>query len=165
MKAILFLLFFISFASQAQEDNTYRSTVFNLYRKDANVINSYSYEFAKKIFTGKIDTSYSGVTLNNYVFVRYDNSKCYDSLFIYGQVLFMAKDNRVRVEFSDVKYKIYGFTGTCPTDGSLKDYFECKECKLRNLSVREKVSSKFDWLAVYYKQYVAKKAANDKENW
>lgn len=153
---ILLALAVIPILTHAQSST---SMVFNVYRRDANVISKYNYEFLSTLKNiGEVkrsnDSAYTTTTLT------FDKD-CINKVTLFITILAEAKDNRTKMSFI-ANYKLD--SDKCPKEGTWEQLEKCDKCKLGISLISDAFQDYRRGLLVKYHDFLKRKKS-DKENW
>lgn len=135
------------------------SMVFNVYRRDANIISKYNYEFLSSLKnTGEVkksnDSTYTTTTLT------FDKN-CINKVTLFITILSEAKDNRTKMSFITT-YK--HDSDKCTKEGTWEQLEECNNCKLGISLISDAFQDYRRNIFVKYHDFLKRKKS-DKENW
>lgn len=183
MKYILAFVILLQTLHSYGQEIIYHHT-FNVYRKNADVIKEYVKKYAVENFgelfyAGKYAdtlipevywegavTEIDGAIVAKGIF-HYEKgkSKCLGELYIYGEIAFLAKDNRTRIELRNANYVSNGGSGGCLSIGTYNQLLECEKCAIALDRMRESHYLWFKEVKRDFHEYLKKASWNDESNW
>lgn len=169
--SVLFLFPAICFAQRVYWERTD-----NVYGKDESTIANYAKTFIQKNQSyfnqsGSDSTSINvgtplevnGELLSHVVFsMKKTNKFCFENLMLEGDVAFLSKQGKTKIQFRDIKYTILSDKGTskCSGSGEYGDLTKSDCCKTYS-NIDTHLEEWFSELASRYKKYLIKMRNDD----
>lgn len=156
---ILYLLFLLPIDCFSQKILEQSDKVYNIYRRDSSLVQSYNYEFANSL--NQTDSVVNGKAVSVYVTKLYEGKPCLGDVKLFIKIEIEAKDNRARVSFSDVTY--VAETDKCPQKGTLAELVKCKKCGISSDYIKNDYIKYMQ--SVYQEYHKFLKGKSDDGNW
>lgn len=156
------------------QNDIYSSKVFNIYRRDAIVLQEYANKYlianSNKLFVTNIkDGSFvpndyrkprlikvnEGYLISGVLWKAKDDNKCYIDLYVYGDIVIKGRDNRVKVEIRNLYYVFSDGKSNCEKKGKVEVFLTCKGCPATRWKFEDDTKRLLGSIEKTFKDYVA----------